>query len=607
MLNLKFNQLLEMRRQMAQFFSAEALNRGYAMYGKKTVSEVRQTPQGVLQARVADRPHSRKNTHEVFARTDRLEFSSCSCRQSFCAHLAALLFAVLGQYMNAAECYQWLVSQTGREGGAAAGSGEREGGNQPPAGGARAALPVQVSAIGKLRPADDPALWQTAWRELWLGTAGQRTSWQRLLAEMPDLTERGRLYWQRVQALCNNWPEQLQINFTLGALIYLAIQMEEIFDVLASHLPLPPGRAGRRAAGGGHPPASRPEDLRPYFFSAQRFCGEVFRQIDQSITAAAKSRRVDADALLRACPRLWGELLPLISGQVMLRTRDGVLPLLNWRHLYWMVSTAVLTEPADLERELVHLKRLGKERPNWLNNQEYILLLGHITYLRYGLVEAARVWDGLEAYYLLWPYVYGVVEMGDWPLLLDWLKYMGRRMEELLRWDSRMVEQEELLEDVHTCLGFWERLLRQDRREQVQDAYREFLTQMLPCADVLLPLVRYYTGQKQRRQLTDLFIMLENVLFDRAPDAQTLRELHREFHRLSGPEQLPCYHQKVETILAKRNRGEYREAVKMLGQMRHLYEKLGRREEWQRYCERLLDKYSRLRVFKEMLQRERVI
>ncbi|MFZ5591090.1 MAG: hypothetical protein ACOY81_04685 [Bacillota bacterium] len=608
MLNLKFNQLLEMRRQMAQFFSAESLNQGYLLYGKKAVSEVGQAPHGALQARVADRPRSRKNTHEVFIQPDRLEFSSCTCQQPFCPHLAALLFAVLGQYMDAAECYHWLVNGPGRgSSSAAAAPGDNGGSNQALVGGDRAAATQQPSVIGKLRPADEPALWQSAWQELWFGGRRPRFSWQRLLAELPGLSERGRLYWQKVQELSSDWPGQYRVNFNLGALIYLAIQLEEIFSELTSHLPLPPGRVGRRPTGSGHLPVSRPEDLRPYFYSAQRFCGEVFRQIEQLITAVAKSRRVDADALLRACPSLWGELLPLVSRQVLLRTGDDVPPLLNWRHLYWMVSIAVLTEPADLERELVRLKRLGKERPEWLNNQEYILLLGHITYLRYGLAEAARVWDGLEAQYLLWPYVYGVVETGDWPLLLEWLMYMSRWLGELARLDPRMVEQEELLEDIHVCLGFWDRLLQQDRREQVQHAYQAFLQQMLPCASVLLPLVQYYARQKQRQQLGDLFLMLENIVFNEAPDIQTSRELHREFQRLSGTEQLPFYHQKVEALLAKRNREEYREAVKILGQMRQLYAKLGQFEEWQRYCERLMDKYSRLRVFKEMLRQERVI
>lgn len=602
MLNLKFNQLLEMRRQMAQFFSAAALQQGYILYGKKAVSEMRQAAHGALQARVADRPRSRKKTHEVFVQPDRLESSSCTCRQPFCAHLAALLFAVLGQYMDAAECNNWLM---GRAGGAAAAPGDNEGGNsKATAGGAHAAVPQRRSAVEELSPADEPALWQAAWQELWFGGGGQRSAWQRLLAELPELDVRYRFYWQKVQELSSGWPVPYRINFALGALVHLAVWLEEAFDELESHLPLPTGRAGRVMAGAGRRPVTRPEDLSSYFFHARLFCGQVLSKIEDDVEAVGKSLRVD---LLPRCTRLWQELLPLLARQALSRTDDDAAPLLDWRHLYRMVSIAVLTEPADLERELVRLKRLGKERPDWQNNQEYILLLGHITYLRYGLAEAVPVWDRLEAVYPLWPYVYGVAEMGEGPLLLEWLEYMSRRLGELARWDPRMVEQEDLQEDIQICLNLWQRLLQQDRREQVQHAYQTFLRQMLPCASVLLPLLQHYAGQKQRQQVTDVFLLLQNIVLDRTPDEETGRDLQRVFSVLRPSEQLPCYHQKVEILLKKRHRENYRQAVQLLVQMRRLYNKQGRLEEWKRYCQRLQEKYSRLRLFKEMLQREQVI
>ncbi|MGQ9558401.1 MAG: hypothetical protein ACUVTU_10670 [Desulfurispora sp.] len=602
MFNLKFSQLLEMRRQMAQFFSAAALRQGYALYDKKAVSELGQTSQGTLQARVANRPRSRKKTHEVFVLPDRLESSSCTCRQPFCAHLAALLFAVLGQYMDAVECYHWLM---GRAGGAAAAPGDNEGGNsKATAGGARAAALQRRSAVEELSPADEPALWPAAWQELWFGGSGQRPVWQRLLVELPALDDRCRFYWQKVQELSSGWPLSYRINFALGALVHLAVWLEEAFSELESHLLLPTGRAGRSTAGAGRRTVTRPEDLSSYFFHARLFCGQVLSKIEDEVEAVGKSLRVD---LLPRCTRLWQELLPLLGRQVLSRTGDDAMPLLDWQHLYRMVSIAVLTEPADLERELVRLKRLGKEHPDWQNNREYILLLGHITYLRYGLAEAIPVWDRLDAVYPLWPYVYGVAELGEGPLLLEWLEYMSWRLGELARWDPRMVEQEDLQEDIQICLDLWQRLLRQDRREQVQHAYQSFLQQMLPCGSVLLPLLQHYAEQKQRQQVTDVFLLLQNIVLDRPPGEETGRDLQRVFSVLRPAEQLPCYHQKVEILLEKRCRENYRQAAQLLVQMRRLYNKLGRLEEWERYCQRLQDKYSRLRLFKEMLQREQVI
>jgi uncharacterized Zn finger protein len=67
-------------------------------------------------------------------------------------------------------------------------------------------------------------------------------------------------------------------------------------------------------------------------------------------------------------------------------------------------------------------------------------------------------------------------------------------------------------------------------------------------------------------------------------------------------EALELYRRHAERLIESRGRGNYQEACRDLKKVRQLYERLGEREEWDRYVDRLRQTHRALRAFQEELQ-----
>ena len=70
---------------------------------------------------------------------------------------------------------------------------------------------------------------------------------------------------------------------------------------------------------------------------------------------------------------------------------------------------------------------------------------------------------------------------------------------------------------------------------------------------------------------------------------------------------LPIYHQTVQDLINMKNRGSYREAVKLMKKLRTIYKKIHRTPDWDRFFEMTLTQTKRLRAFHEELQRGKLL
>ncbi|PLR94478.1 SWIM zinc finger family protein [Bacillus sp. T33-2] len=70
---------------------------------------------------------------------------------------------------------------------------------------------------------------------------------------------------------------------------------------------------------------------------------------------------------------------------------------------------------------------------------------------------------------------------------------------------------------------------------------------------------------------------------------------------------LPLYHQAVEYLISQKNRGSYKQAVRVLKKLRTIYKKLKRVPEWEAFFALLLERTKRLRAFQEECKRSKLI
>lgn len=173
-------------------------------------------------------------------------------------------------------------------------------------------------------------------------------------------------------------------------------------------------------------------------------------------------------------------------------------------------------------------------------------------------------------------------------------------------WLERLAESIEAMDegDWRNYLIVWRRLCDISSGDDAAEAagmdrflqvLRSFLPRSLPhYADALSAAGRY-------REWADL-LMAAGFVFN-LQDPSRLSAIEKK-----DPEALlPLFHQTIEYWIGQRNRAAYREAVRALKRLERCYRKLGRDEEWRRFCGWLADRYGRLRAFQEELKRGKIV
>lgn len=111
-------------------------------------------------------------------------------------------------------------------------------------------------------------------------------------------------------------------------------------------------------------------------------------------------------------------------------------------------------------------------------------------------------------------------------------------------------------------------------------------------------------------------LLIEGRLYDKWVDLQALLAFDLdmlESHRVKEIEKadpellLPLYHQAVQLHIDRKNRDEYRRAVRKIKKLRTIYSKLKRKEEWNFFLKELLERTKRLRAFQEECKRGKLI
>jgi hypothetical protein len=131
-------------------------------------------------------------------------------------------------------------------------------------------------------------------------------------------------------------------------------------------------------------------------------------------------------------------------------------------------------------------------------------------------------------------------------------------------------------------------------------------TAMRSVLERLMPLSRqfyevYLYDNKQYRDWVTLQVVKRFDVTDF--DKETLKEIENE----DLPALLPLYHQSVALWIEQKNRGAYKNAVRLLKKLRTYYKKLNQPERWEWYIGHLQSRYSRLRALQEEMRKGKLI
>lgn len=401
---------------------------------------------------------------------------------------------------------------------------------------------AQKRARGQLSSEDGSEAWKT-WLE------------QRMTARSTGGTELAHLRQTLTGAavqLTRDWPEQPGRLFRLYielALMQAADQLARKFDVLYNVSYNGP--------------------------SIENIVQMGMREIDTLVAG------LDVETLLDS----HSEHIELVRGQLGNHPFDLSSSNIDWLYLYRLLWWRVLKSPVWMREEEGRIQEmLGNDRMIAQKRELLRCAQAHFQ-LRRG--EDAPVLEKIDTLQLYrapewWLfYLERFQQEGAWSRLVQWL-----------RWMLPQIRTSAGREQMSTYMKLWKQTAAHiDCEEEWQDT----LLRLLPAS--YNHYEDYLFTKKDYRGWTDIMMSL----------GLTASQVHAE--RLAQVESaepravLPLLHQAVEHHIARKNREDYRLAVKMLKQLEQAYRRMERTDAWQEFMRQLHHRYSRLRSFQEELKK----
>ncbi len=239
--------------------------------------------------------------------------------------------------------------------------------------------------------------------------------------------------------------------------------------------------------------------------------------------------------------------------------------------------------------EIGRLRQMEQEHPNHLYWSE--LAQGWLYFhmrndeAAWRCLATASQRNGLNAAHLQ-PLLESLLRIRDWPRLIEWL-YNATPLIKGIQYQPLP----QLWELWHVAA---------EHHADAEPRMWEALRSLLPGAVSVYATQLYEWGKWQE------WIDLQLSGADTDPLAyrvDTFKPIEREAPALL----LPLYHQAAERYLLLKNRDSYKKAVKLLKRLSKLYKKMKKAEEWDRFMELLVSRYSRFRAFMEELRKGKLI
>jgi uncharacterized Zn finger protein len=275
----------------------------------------------------------------------------------------------------------------------------------------------------------------------------------------------------------------------------------------------------------------------------------------------------------------WQATLTML-GEVALHGKDSPIDWLYvYRYIWWCV-----TEHAAWKKQEMQRLELLLDKKELLARKKDLLTIAraHFDVIQDRTDEAFYRLEGLNSR-----------NAADFFLYLK-TNYNSAKWDEVLRWLRWLLPtmQKANHDDFRTFCQYW-----QDTTKHV-DSDSEWVQVM----ESLLPRSYYYYTayllQTERyKQWVDL--QLANRISPLSLYALELRAIEEYDPGLL----LPLYHQAAERAVLEKNRASYKTAVRLLKKLYGYYKLLKKEDRWERYINRLADKFSRLRAFQEELKK----
>jgi hypothetical protein len=287
---------------------------------------------------------------------------------------------------------------------------------------------------------------------------------------------------------------------------------------------------------------------------------------------------MDAASLRSRCP----DHVRLIREELGNHPFEMSVSNIDWLYLYRLLWQHVLDEPAWVRDEEKRLQAMLKDDRIIARKRELLhCARAHFLLLR---GEDDKAWFVIEKLQ-----VYGSPDL--W-LFYPELMEREQAWERLIRWLRRMfplIEASSGRDSLQRYLRLWRQAA--SARTDCEPEWRDVLQRLLPAS--FAQYEDYLISRRAFRDWADLMMSLgipaENIGWDRlnqveAAEPQVL---------------LPILHQAVAYHIARKNRDDYRLAVKFLKQLERTYGRLKREETWRQYLGRLRDRCGRLRSLRE--------
>lgn len=291
--------------------------------------------------------------------------------------------------------------------------------------------------------------------------------------------------------------------------------------------------------------------------------------------------RLDAEGLRRTHP----QHVLLLREELGNHPFDMSVSNIDWLAVYRLLWWKVLNEPRWMREEEARIRDMLRDGRMIARKRELLrCALVHFQLMRGEDGQAMSVIESLDLYRTpdWWQfYLERFRREHAWERLMRWLRWMLPQMK-TASGRERMKQYLDLWKQAakHTdCEGEWKEALQRLLPFSYIE-YEEFLFERksyLAWADIMMSL-GIHASQISRERLSQA-------------EAEEPRAV------------LPLLHQAVEYHISRKNREDYRFAVKCLKQLEAVYRRLDRTDLWQEYMRQLNLRYHRLRSFQDELKK----
>lgn len=281
---------------------------------------------------------------------------------------------------------------------------------------------------------------------------------------------------------------------------------------------------------------------------------------------------------------------PLASIAALLREYAFQFPYspVNWMTIYRMLWSSILNQPAMRDKEKAVLLRMSAR--SYVDPEIGHMRLAaaaHHVWVEEGDEAAMRFVDDKSGHpaeerrpHLYFDYLEMSLQTGEWDKLLMWARWMLPGMGGASQGNVRYF------------FDTWKKAADATGKQQ---EWEEAVVKLLPHS------IAYYGELLIRRKAYRTWMEVHLVLNldPEECDPDGLKKV-----AAAAPEVLlPYYHQCALLWIEEKNREGYQEAVLHLQELKRLYKKMNRVEEWDYFMERLELRYARLRALREELRR----